>query len=374
MKRPIRWLTLLMLPLLCVQLSHSRPVQNPEPTFKTNPVLNGGFWQMGPWLLNDWSDAQFAREVDTMKKLGMDIIIIQHSAYWNQDRREYESILQQKAFPIQSEFQPRDPVEAILTAADRQGVKVVLGDFLLPDCWQERPAKWIGYWTSTASMNYRRQIIHRYSRHPSLYGIYIPNEPNPRDFSHQPNVKPKMLVDATGKVADYYKVLNRRLKIIHSIGLYAEPVNQEGRQIYGPPSDKYLNQFWEPFVAKLKHVDVWMVIDGVGTELSDLQHTGTAQRWGAQLAKKYHKAYWTDVENAVMGDKGYYPFDMPRLEQSLQVAAKYTDTIVTFDYLHYMSAQSPNPKARELHQAYLDYLHRVTPAVQRGNPGQERPR
>jgi hypothetical protein len=107
-------------------------------------------------------------------------------------------------------------------------------------------------------------------------------------------------------------------------------------------------------VEQVDQVDAWMIIDGVGTGLSNLTHTDKSQAWCAGLCKEYGKQYWTDVENAVMGAKSY-PFSMSRFEKSLRVAAKYADVIVTFDYAHYMSKQSDKEKARQLYEDYKKY-------------------
>ena len=318
------------------------------------PILDGAFWQLGSWLFKDWSDQKFADEVKAMKEAGMDIIIIHHGAWWDNDKRDYQTFLKSSVFREDSLLENRDPMESILQAADKYGMKVILGDFLAPDCWQENPSQWMKVWTTGKSEQFRKEYITRYSKHPSFYGVYITNEPSPTDVD-KTNTR-ELWINSTRTVAQTIKRYNPNLKVIHSVGLYAEwQKNKEGKLVPMPPSRQYLDKFWRPWITGIAEIDTWMVIDGVGTYLSDIKHTDMAQAWCQDVAKSAKKEYWTDVENAVMGNIGYFPFTMDQLEDSLQVAARHADKIVTFEYIHYMAKSSPKPEARKLYTDYQKY-------------------
>ncbi|MDK2973386.1 MAG: hypothetical protein PWP23_3141, partial [Candidatus Sumerlaeota bacterium] len=113
---------------------------------------------------------------------------------------------------------------------------------------------------------------------------------------------------------------------------------------------------------ELDAVDAWMVIDGVGTRLSTLEHTAMAQAWIAELAREHGKAFWVDVENAHMaGNQG--PMTMEEFGPSLAVAARQGSQLITFDYAHYMSLNSPDPRAVQLHNDYAKYRAQVLGAA-----------
>jgi len=216
----------------------------------------------------------------------------------------------------------------------------------------------ISIFLSEKAMKYRKAVLDRYSKFASLYGYYSPDEFNPAEMK-QYNCDPELILKATKEEAALVKRINPKLKVVKPLGLYLEPTEHQGKKGYNLVSIAYLDSFWRPWVKQLNEVDVWMVVDGVGTELSNLEHTDKAQAWCAKLCKEYGKEYWTDVENAVMGDKGSYPFSMDRLAKSLNIAVNHASVLVTFDYIHYMSKQSKKVTARALYEAYAQYLAKI---------------
>jgi len=323
------------------------------------PLLAGGFWQMGDYVLQNWTDKGLESEVKAMKDVGMKYIIVQYGADWDSSSKEFISFYPNSVYKVHPAFTKdgRDPIGTLMKSGEKYGVNIILGDALVPNQWDGAPDRNLDDWTSPKMMKWRQSVIAKYSTYKSFYGWYIPNEPNPQDFFKN-NVNPRIFIDATEAVASTIKKANPKLMVIHTVGLYAEPLEKEGKTFIAPPSDPYLNDFWEHWFAGCKDVDIWMVIDGVGTYLSNLQHTDQAQDWCQKLATQYKKLYWTDVENAVMGAKSY-SFTMPQLEKSLKVGAKHTNTMVTFDYIHYMSKSSPKPEARKLYQDYQKYYQSI---------------
>ncbi len=324
------------------------------------PLLAGGFWQMGDWVLQNWTDKGLENEVKSMKEVGMSYIIVQYGADWDGTKKEFISLYSNSVYKVLPSFtqKGRDPIGAMMKAGEKYGVKIILGDALVPNQWDGPPNRNLADWSSPKMMQWRQSVIKKYSKYSSFYGWYIPNEPNPQDFIKN-KIDPQSFIHATEEVAITVKKANPKLIVIHTVGLYVEPVVKSGKTFIGPPSIPYLDKFWEPWVKDCHHVDIWMIIDGVGTYLSNLEHTDKAQQWCRKLANKYQKTYWTDVENAVMGAQSY-PFTMDQLEKSLIVGAKHTDTLVTFDYIHYMSKTSPKPEARKLYQDYWKYYHSMT--------------
>ncbi len=108
--------------------------------------------------------------------------------------------------------------------------------------------------------------------------------------------------------------------------------------------------FWQPNAG---------MVEGFTDEAlaQEVEHTGKAQRWMSRACERFGKTFWVDVENADMAET-FKPFTMDGLESSLRVAAGHADTIVVFDYLHYMSKNSPKPEARKLHEDYRAYRSR----------------
>jgi Domain of unknown function (DUF4434) len=327
------------------------------------PTLDGGFWQVGPDLIGQFTDDQLAAEVGYMKQLGMEIIVIQYSGppYWEKGQTDYISYFPNSIYPVHPAFQNRHAFDSIFRAAEQHGVRIYLGGLLIePPRWEDYDKK-LKLWTNLKSLQFRKEAVVYFSQFKSFAGYYIPNEPN-FDTMISKGADPEKLRRATFLVSSFLKQANSEMTIIKSIGLYLErfPDNT-----LGPVSEKKLDLYWRPWVSSLKAVDTWMVIDGVGTNLSNLKHTDMAQGWAREICDEFGKSYWTDLENAHMGTNkdGEYissSFTISELEASLAVAAKHADTIITFDYIHYMSKQSPKEEARKLHTDYTEYLNKFS--------------
>lgn len=91
--------------------------------------------------------------------------------------------------------------------------------------------------------------------------------------------------ESTQKVAAFVKSLKPALEVIHSIALY--PEWSSGTP--SAPSPAFLDEFWRPWVNDISGIDVWMIIDGIGTSLSTHGYTAKAQRWGRELGRNMEK-------------------------------------------------------------------------------------
>lgn len=317
-------------------------------------IATGTFWQLGTARLASWKDEELAAEVMRVKEAGMDTIIIQYSAIWDTRSKTYRTFVPNSAIPLFEEAKNRDPLGAVFQAAEEENVKIIIGDFLVPpDLRYGRPDDAFSIWLSPEAIGFRRQMIARFRNSPSFAGYYIANEPDPHRVQ---DAMPKWL-DATRALAQFVKKEKRGLPILHPIGLYAERhTNEEGKSLPSAPSPAYLERFWRPWIEGIPEIDIWMMIDGIGTGLSHLAHTSEAQEWGRSLVHGAGKEFWVDVENADMNrSRGYHAFTMERLRDSLRVAARHADKIVLFEHLNYMSPNSPKPASRDLYHDYLTY-------------------
>jgi hypothetical protein len=124
------------------------------------------------------TDDQWREMVRSMHKLGMDIIVIQE-AFRNQEYAGKNNIetdgYKGKAFYPSDLFKDRmpikaaDPIEAILSEADEQGMNVFVGVGLYA---------WFDF--SPASLTWHKRVAKElwdmYGKHPSFYGFYVSEE------------------------------------------------------------------------------------------------------------------------------------------------------------------------------------------------------
>ncbi len=325
------------------------------------PLATGTFWQLGAVRLNQpqWTDAQLAAEIAAVKQAGMDTIIIHYSAHWNTTEGKYETFVPGSSFSLFAGLEGRNPLRAIFRAAEKEKVKVIIGDFLVPtDLRYTEAKKAFEIWTSPDVEAFRRHLIEEFKDSPSFGGYYLANEPNQYRITSEADRK--LWLESTQKVARFIKQLKPDLKLLHSIGLYAQwHPNAAGELKPAPPSREYLDQFWRPWVQQISEIDIWVLIDGIGTSMSTLKHTDITQQWGKELVRGAGKEYWVDVENAVMNSRGYHAFSLETLVDSLQVAAKHADKIVLFEHLNYMSTNSSKDASKALYRDYLEYRREI---------------
>jgi hypothetical protein len=332
-------------------------------TFRAQAALaapspaTGVFWQINTARLATFSDTQLAHEVSLLKRAGFDTLIIQYTAQWDSKAERYQSFVPNEYFSVYPQIEKRDPLAAIFKAAQAQQVKVIVGDFLAPpDIRYKNPQQAFGHFLSQDANNYRRALLEKYKDSPAFDGYYIANEPNPRSITSEQKL---LWMDATRQVAKLVKSIKPDLVVVHSIGLYAQWLKDDkGVEHPYAPTAEYLDAFWRDWVKDIPEIDAWMVIDGIGTSMASLKTTDVAQQWGAKLTHEYDKQFWVDVENAVMGRKGHYPFPLEKLQASLDVAAKHADKIVLFEYLNYMSPNNGRAEAQNLYLDYLQYFDR----------------
>jgi uncharacterized protein DUF4434 len=323
------------------------------------PVLDGGFWQLGPGILEHYSDEDLQAEIEDMHGLGMKVLIIQYAVEpnWKPGQDDYVAYISNTVYPVHPAFKGRNPFGMIFRTADRLGMRVYLGGMLLKQPFEEDYENNVARWSSDEALRYRKELVARFAGYQSFAGYYIPNEPNPYVLVAK-RCDPDLLLAATAKVVEAVKSVKPDLEVVMPIGLYLRPT---GRGSYLHASRQDLDLFWRPWIERLDQVDTWMVIDGLGTRLSDLDHTAMAQRWARDIAHEFGKAYWTDVENARMytDAQGRYhsePFEFGDLVRSMSVASRFADEAITFDYIHFMSQRSSKPEAVRLYEAYQKYV------------------
>src|SRR5690606_16886840 len=190
----------------------SAPQEEP-PLSVAVPLSSGTFWQLGSGRLATWSDQKLADEVRFVKQAGMDIIMLQYSAVWDSDQARYRTYIPDAGFEMFPGLSARDPVGAIFKAAEEQGVKIIIGDFLAPvNLGYEQHEAAFGYWLSDDAMRFRRTVIARFKNSPGFYAYYIANEPNP--YRIKTPADEKAWIDGTREVARFVKSVKPDLKII----------------------------------------------------------------------------------------------------------------------------------------------------------------
>ncbi len=311
------------------------------------PLLSGAFWQIHAFMYP--TDEALVKELERCREIGLNKIIVHYVAGWN--GATYESMTPSKVLTQEKSWQGRDPINVLFTAADKMPeMEIYIGDFAAPHLAGARPEVELDIWLGKPAMNFRQEFFDRYKHHSSWRGYYFVNEPNPYRFDYDSRI----WVDGVTKLADWVKTQKPDLNVIQSIGLYFA----NGNPNYMMTPEK-LELFWHDWF-KIKSIDTFMIIDGIGTGLGDLHYSGLAQKWCAEKCREFNKNYWCDIECAFMAyDITNAPFNPWQLIDSLLLAAKYTDTMVTFDYINYMNPELQRGGSAELFNGYVKWRNFV---------------
>jgi hypothetical protein len=112
-------------------------------------------------------------------------------------------------------------------------------------------------------------------------------------------------------------------------------------------------------------IDIMMVQDGVGARGWDAnleEKVVPFFRMFAEVCKRHGVSLWCDLESFRRKDPeketGFLPTDPDRLARQLKAVAPFVETIVTFDFFHYMSPHRGDAQ-RALYDGYRDYLQHL---------------
>lgn len=128
--------------------------------------------------IKEMTEKQWAEMIASMHKINMDVIVIQES-FRNQEyvgKHDIETngykgkaYYPSKLFPDRMPIAAKDPIEAVLSEADKLGMHVFMGVGLYA---------WFDYSKGSLAWHKRvaKELFDRYGHHPSFYGWYVSEE------------------------------------------------------------------------------------------------------------------------------------------------------------------------------------------------------
>ncbi|MBC7326739.1 DUF4434 domain-containing protein [bacterium] len=307
--------------------------------WRIKPPLDGGFWQ-----ITTSQAGQFARDKDIEKlvreldRVGMKVHIIQFAG-WEVEGK-LQTLYPSKIYRQLEEWKNRDPIEAILRSADELKGEVYLG--LAPLLTAEPSEEQLQKWESD-SLTLLKELWERYKQHPSLKGFYLPPE-----LHYVSPIKPEEWKKVIDRLAEAVHSFSPNMKVIVPVGLYLKKVDSHWRRAL----PDVLAPFWLPAIRESK-ADVFLLIDGIGTALSDFQSSEDCQRWLAEECRMAKKELWIEVEAF---DTRYRSCDIERFKRQIAIALPYADRLLTFDIPHYLSPNALAPDGKELFGEYIQWI------------------
>lgn len=281
-----------------------------------------------------FTDAQWREKVSEIASLGMKYIVLMCTALY--DKAFFKTDIYDRF-----ELQAVDPIEALLSQADAEGIKVFMGAGFYGD-WTHTYENMTSPEVTKRAFRAMEQLFALYGTHESFYGWYLPDEEWINGWYGEDFIKYINLYTAeTRKYRSDFK------NIIAPYGTKD-----------AVPDDK--------FVAQLEKIDIDFVAyqDEVGVRKSTPLVT---PGYYEGLRKAHDKAgrsrLWVDMEVFEFESEVYrsalIPASIDRIKTQIEAVSPYADEILIYQYLGLMNkpgtgAFCGHPGSEKLYTDYLE--------------------
>ncbi len=301
--------------------------------FRHHNTAEGKYWNPA---LEKFQGEDWRCKIREIADLGMEYIVVMATALY--DRCYFKS----KVFPF-ADMPCSDPIEEILSEADKCGVKVFLGNGFYGD-WRKANYNIKSQEVISRSFAAMEELAELYAHHESFYGWYFPDETCiilrfSKDFVKYVNLCS----------AQCYSLTPDKKTLIAPFGTNLALAN-------------------EGYVRRLAEMDVDFIAyqDEVGVKKTPVART---EKIFEKLRKAHDKAgraqLWADIElfdfEGVVYNSALLPAPFERIKKQLENAAPYCDKILCYQYLGIMNpAVSPSfsghPDSAKLYEDYIKYI------------------
>lgn len=298
--------------------------------------ITGTFLDEITWDIpaHNWGKAQWRVEFDTMKRAGIDTVIIIRANL--RDMAVYPSkVLGVADVP--------DLAQLFLDEAHRCGMKLYFGSHEtdMTHEWKDWRQAW------DLCQRFLPEVKQRYGDHPAFHGWYI---------------APETCIATEGSMEIYtrYSAFMKELDP-------GKPV------LISPyyPSLAYKTDTVDD--RHKKFVDDWHRIfsSAAGVDYVAFQDTtcsGDPERWPTleldryvrevhALCKDHGKVQWNNVESFARNMPiKFPPIDWRLLERKMRIADPFCEKHITFEFSHFLSPNSIWPSARNLYERYCEFV------------------
>lgn len=309
-----------------------------EPTW---PIVKGTFIQ--EWLTLHWSDEMWDRELEYLREVGMEFIIVAPTGFG------FGNSGLKTIYPTQipdwiEYAQGIDLLENTLRAAKRADMKVVIGLNMDDLWWQKgvRDPKWLYERVELGNMLAEEIYNLYYERFTdTICGWYFVFEIDNLMVRQKNSVE--VLSTAFNKQLDFLTELNPDLFFIWSPYMNSMLAPKES---YG--------KFWTELFKKVRFRDgdIFSPMDCVGAGGTTIDNfAGWFLEFRKAVDTKPGLQLFSNAENFDYRDWTSAPIN--RFIQQLELVKSYVDGFITFAYPHYYS---PNIIDQGFHETYLLYV------------------
>ena len=276
----------------------------------------------------NWTDKQWAKDLDNMKKFGIDTVILIRGGFY--DRTNYPSKIFQTYRKEEDDFAGN-----ILREAAKRDINVYVGMFISDLTWGDGDA------AKELERNklFVKETMERYGDITSFRGWYIPHETGNDVFN---------ICDVLKDLSALCKDTTPDKPVLISPFFYSKRMVKGG---YLSP-EQYGDE-WDKIFGKCgKDIDYCAIQDSTAPfELMPAYFAEAKRACDAHGIKLWQNAEL--IDRYVTSTFYATPFEI--LKRRLEVIKPYVEKVICFEYSHFMSPQSMFISARNLGKRYYDY-------------------
>lgn len=276
---------------------------------------------------SNWSDEQWAADLDNMKDVGIDTVVIMRSVFYN------KCLYPSKVFPTLKE-EGEDFIGFILREAQKRDMSVYIGLYISNLTWNDGD-----YWGEIEQNKILiDEMLALYGDIPSFKGWYIPHETGSNIY----NIKETM-----GGLAALCKEKSPEKLVLISpffrgINLFPEPLDPK----------RTAREWRNIFEVCGKYIDICAFQDGTAKLEDYAEYLSEIKK----VTDEFDIQLWANVETFERDVRSmFFPIPFDVLRRKIKIASQYVERCMTFEFSHFLSPQSIFPSAHNLNALYRKY-------------------
>lgn len=280
---------------------------------------------------SNWSDEQWADDLDNMKKAGIDTVILIRGGFYG------KALFPSKHFPSLKD-EGEDFAGLILREAAKRDMGVFFGLYISNLTWDDGDAG------SEIEKNkiFIDEILERYGDMTSLKGWYIPHEVGNDVFN---------ITEILYSLGKLCKERTPGKPVINSPFFLTSRMKGKTRLT---PEETY--EEWKKILSKGgRYIDYLAFQDGT----APLEEIGDYFAAAKRACDESGVGLWSNVE-CMDRDMAhaFAPVSFDVMKRKIRAVAPYVEKYIMFEFSHFLSPQSIYPAARNLNRLYVDYYNK----------------
>ena len=277
---------------------------------------------------SNWSDKQWAKDLDNMKAVGIDTVIIIRGGFCN------KAIFPTQNFPHLKDSD-EDFAGLIFKETTKRKMNVFLGLYITDLTWGD------GDFQAEIEKNtiFIDEVLKRYGNSPAFKGWYIPHEVGNDVFN---------ITDLFSDLCSLCKQKTPDKKILISPFFLSSVMLDNGAL-----SPEQTFEEWDKiFTLSGKNIDYCAFQDGTAPFDRMEEYFAAAQK----VCEKHNIELWANIEGMDRDRANVFaPISFDVLKAKIAKVKPYVKKYIMFEFSHFLSPQSINMSARNLNALYRDY-------------------